>query len=230
MPKERESGIDSSRPRSFDGSKVMNDPSPYLPPSATPPPMPAGGLLEPAAVRVFGILHLILAGIGILMGIWSLFANQFNAFLFNADSPEMKAQAAYMQQMTWISIMSGVFMMVLAGLLLTSGIQLVRSRPDGVTWSHRYAWTSIGTKLVSLVVTVAYVLPAMNRMMEDAMGLPAGMPPGAADKMTGIMKTFTAITTVATPVISCLYPALALFFLSRPQVKEWVARLRSGAA
>ena len=114
----------------------------------------------------------------------------------------------------------------LAGLLLASGLMLVRSQPRGVTWSHRYAWTSIATKTISLVVTVAVVLPAMQRMMDEAMAFPPGMPAGAADKMTGIMKSFTAISTVATPLISCIYPALALFFLSRPAVKEWAARPR----
>lgn len=186
--------------------------------------MPTGGIQEPSAVRVFGILHLILAGIGLLSGIWSLFANQVNGFFMGANNPAFKAQAEYMNEMTWVSIMSGVFMLALAGLLLTSGLMLVRSRPEGVTWSRRYAWTSIATKMISLVVTVAVVLPAMQRMMDDAMRLTPGMPPGAADTMAGIMKSFTAIATVATPIFSCLYPALALYFLSRPQVKEWADR------
>ncbi len=208
----------------------MNEFSPYAAPSAAPPPMPAGGLLEPAAVRVFGILHLVLAGLGVLMSLWAFFSNRVNALFFDAGSPEMKAQAAYMNQLEWVSIMSGVFLAVLAGLLLHSGILLVRSRPDGVQWSHRYAWTSIGTKLFSLVITVAFVLPAMQRMMDDAMGMAPGMPPGAADQFAGMMKTMTAVSTVATPLISCIYPALALFFLSRPQVKEWAGLRRSGGA
>ena len=230
MPKEPQSGIDSPRPDAFHGSPAMNESSPYAAPSAAPPPMPAGGLLEPAAVRVFGIFHLILAGLGVLMSLWAFFSNRVNALFFNADSPEMKAQAAYMDQLEWISIMSGVFLAVLSGLLLHSGILLVRSRPDGVKWSHRYAWTSIATKLVSLVVTVVFVLPAMQRMMDDAMGMAPGMPPGAADQFTGMMKTMTAVTSVATPLVSCIYPALALFFLSRPQVKEWAGLRRSGGA
>lgn len=218
-------------------ANMMNDPSPPPPPAATPPPMPAGGIQEPSAVKVFGILHLILAGIGFLMGIWSFFANQLNGVFMNSNSAAFKgrsnyveAQTQYVEQMNWVSIMSGVFMLALAGLLLSSGIMLVRSQPRGVTWSHRYAWTSIATKLISLVVTVAVVLPAMQRMMDEAMAFPSGMPAGAADKMTGIMKSFTAITTVATPLISCIYPALALYFLSRPQVREWAGLRRSGGA
>lgn len=218
-------------------ANIMNDPSPLPPPAATPPPMPAGGIQEPSAVKVFGILHLILAGLGFLMGAWSFFATQLNGLFMNSNSTAFKgrtdyveAQTRYVEEMNWVSIMSGAFMLTLAGLLLTSGIMLVRSQPRGVTWSHRYAWTSIATKLISLVVTVAVVLPAMQRMMDEAMAFPSGMPAGTADKVTGIMKSFTAISTVATPLISCIYPALALFFLSRPQVREWAALRRSGAA
>jgi hypothetical protein len=186
--------------------------------------MPTCVIAEPTAVRVFGILHLILAGIGFLSGIWSLFANQVNGFLMSANKPAFEAQKDYMNEITWVSHLTGVFMLALAGLLLTSGLMLVRSRPAGVTWSHRYAWTSIATKVISLVITVAVVLPAMQQMMDDALALTPGMPAGAADTMTDIMKSFTAIATVATPLISCLYPALALYFLSRPQVKEWTNR------
>jgi hypothetical protein len=199
--------------------------------------MPTGGIQEPSAVKIFGILHLILAGIGFLMGIWSFFASQLNSFFMNSNSAAFKgrsdhmaAQTRYVEEMNWVSIMSGGFMLALAGLLLTSGLMLVRSQPRGVTWSQRYAWTSIATKLISLVVTVAVVLPAMQRMMDEAMAFPTGMPAGAADKMTGIIKSFTAITTVATPLISCIYPALALYFLSRPQIKEWAGLRRSGGA
>jgi hypothetical protein len=41
-----------------------------------------------------------------------------------------------------------------------------------------------------------------------------------------VVQAITAITSVATPILSCLYPALALFFLSRPAIKEWAARPR----
>lgn len=186
--------------------------------------MPTYVIQEPTAVRVFGILHLILAGIGFLSGIWSLFANQVNGFLMSANKPAFEAQKDYMSEITWVSHLTGVFMLALAGLLLTSGLMLVRSRPAGVTWSHRYAWTSIATKVISLVITVAVVLPAMQQMMDGALALTPGMPAGAADPVIGFMKSFTAIATVATPLISCLYPALALYFLSRPQVKEWTNR------
>jgi len=205
----------------------MESDSPYLPPASPPPPMPAGGgLIEPAAIRVFGILHLILAGTGFLFGVWSFFAEQMNSVFINSKSPGYEAQLRYMAEVRWVSILTGIFLIVLAGLLLVAGIKLVRSRPEGVAWSNRYAWASIATKAITLVITVAVLLPAMRRMVGGIMPPPSGMPPAKAAAFADLITNLTSAFTVASPIISCVYPALALFFLSRPPVKEWVARTR----
>jgi hypothetical protein len=185
-----------------------------------------GGAQEPSAIRVFGILHLVLAGCGLLFGIWSLFTRQANSLFIDSSSPGYEAQLRYMEDMGWVSIMTGLFLIALAGLLLVAGIKLVRSRPDGIAWSNRYAWASIATKLISLAVTVAVVLPAMQRMVGGIMPPPAGMPPGSANAFSSVMKTAISVGMVASPIISCTYPALALFFLNRPRVREWAARPR----
>jgi hypothetical protein len=208
----------------------MEHPSPYQPPASPPPPLPGGFVPEPSAVKVFGILHLVLAGLGVLFGLWSLFAKQTNSMFVSPGAPGYEAQMRYMDEVLWVSIMTGIFMLVLAGLLLVAGVKLVRSRPDGVTWSHRYAWTSIATKAISLVIAVAVLLPAIQRMTGEMMPPPAGMPPGSAEAMTRTMNLFISISTTVTPIVSCLYPALALYFLSRRQVKEWVGRSRPGGA
>jgi membrane-bound metal-dependent hydrolase YbcI (DUF457 family) len=144
----------------------------------------------------------------------------------NSKSPGYEAQLRYMEEVRWVSILTGIFMIVLAGLLLVAGIKLVRSRPDGVAWSNRYAWASIATKVISLVITVAVLMPAMRRMIGGIMPPPSGMPPGSSEAFSNIMQTVISVSTVATPLISCIYPALALYFLSRPSVKEWAARPR----
>lgn len=183
-----------------------------------------GGQLEPSAIRVFGILHLILAGIGILFGIWCFFADQMNSIFIDPKSPGYDAQLRYTEEVEWVSILTGVFILMLAGMQIVAGIKLVRSRPDGVAWSNRYAWASIATKLISLVISVAVLLPAMHRMMGGMMPPPSGMPPASAAAFSNMMQTVMSVSVVAGPIISCIYPALALFFLSRPQVREWAAR------
>ena len=203
--------------------RAMDSPSPYQAPASAPPPVPLATGGEPSAVKVFGILHLVLAAIGLLTGLWTLISLKFaDVFTKQAGAEFAKAQAAYMDEIAWVSVMTGIFLLLLAGLLAVAGLKLVRSRPDGVAWSHRYAWTSIATKLVSLVVTVVVVLPATQRMMGEIMASGPGAPGGAEQTVTTVMRVTTSVSTVASPLISCLYPALALFFLSRQPVKDWV--------
>jgi hypothetical protein len=203
---------------------VMDESFPYQPPAAlTPPPVP-----PPSAVKVFGILHLVLAGLGVIVGLWGFLSTKFNSMIqgMTPNDPTMVVQRKYMEELWPVTVMGSIFSFGLAALLLVSGLKLVRQQPDGVMWSNRYAWTSITTKIIWLVVSVAYVLPLSNRMMGEIVGNMHGMPAGSASLMTKIMKSMQAISTVAGPIISCLYPALALYFLSRPAVKAWANRGR----
>lgn len=185
--------------------------------------MPRGGHLEPSAVKVFGVLHLVLAALGLPLGLWYLVSPRLaGAFTGQGGAEFAKIQAAYMDEIAWVTVMTGLFVLLLAGLLAVAGVKLVRSRPDGVAWSHGYAWTSIATKLVSLVVAAVVVLPATRRMMGGIMPSGPGVPGGAERTVTTIMELTTTVSTVATPLLSCLYPVLALFFLSRRPVRDWV--------
>ena len=188
--------------------------------------MPAPHSLEPSAVKVFGIIHLILAGIGILSGLWGIVSSQmmgmFQKFMPNPGQAEIQMQ--FSKDIWWVTLMNSIFALTLAGLLLTAGLKLVRSQKDGIKWSNRYAWTSIGMKLVMVIISVAFVLPMMNRMMGDVMASSPKMPAGTADTMSSMMRAMMSVVMVISPLISCLYPALALIFLSRPRVKEWVGR------
>ena len=201
--------------------------SPYqVPLSTSPPALPSGP--APQAVKVFGILHLVFAGFGFVFGIWGLVSIKFVSMFQVATpaDPTMVAQRKYMEDLWPVTVMQSIFSMGLAALLLVAGLKLVRSIQDGVMWSNRYSWTSITAKMISLVVTVAYVLPLSNRMMSEVFTNTKGMPPGTAGVMTGVMKSMNSIVSVATPVVSCIYPVLALYFLSRPAVKDWVASKR----
>lgn len=206
---------------------VMDEDSPYqVPLSTSPPSLPPGP--APQAVKVFGILHLVFAGFGFVFGIWGLVSIKFVA-IFQVSTPAdpmMVAQRKYMEDLWPVTVMQSIFSMGLAALLLVAGIKLVRAIHDGVMWSNRYAWTSITAKMISLVVTVAYVLPLTNRMMSEVFTNTKGMPAGTANMMTGVMKSMNSLASVASPVVACIYPLLALYFLSRPAVKDWVASKR----
>jgi predicted secreted protein len=157
------------------------------------------------------------------MALWSFGSPLFMKAILDPSDPSAAAQLQIQDQLLWITLLTAAFTLTLAVLLLVSGLKLVRSQPDGIRWSNRYAWLSIATKMISLLLTVVYVLPITNRLMDEILRTSPGMPSGAADQMGGMMKTFTSVTSVVTPVIACLYPSLALYFLSRQAVKTWAA-------
>jgi hypothetical protein len=205
---------------------LMDIHTPYQAPASPPPMFPPSIHFEPAAVKVFGVIHLIFAGLGILMATWSVFSSQINQLFPQSNDPTQQLSLKYQAEFQWLSIMSGCFMLILAAMLITSGLKLVRSQPDGVKWSHRYAWTSIATKLITLVLNLIYILPVTNQMMEEIIrSTPSspGMPSGMEATMQTIMKGSVGIGIVGGGIIALTYPVLALFFLSRPAVKEWVA-------
>lgn len=204
-------------------ASVMDENSPYQSPASTLPPTPPPQGPPPTPVKVFGILHLVLAGLGLISGLWGFVSAKFMSMIqgMTPNDPTMVIQRKYIEELWPVTVMGSIFTLGLAALLLVSGLKLVRLQPDGVMWSNRYAWTSITTKAISLVVAVAYVLPLTNRMMGEVAGHTRGMSASSATVMTGAMKLVTTISTIATPILSCLYPALALFFLSRPAVKAW---------
>lgn len=200
----------------------MDPVSPYQTPASVPPPVPPS--LAPSSVKTFGIIHLVLAALGVINGLWGFASKWVMGFFLDPKDPTAVAQLRYQEELHWFTLVASSMALALAALLLIAGMKLVRQQPDGVAWSHRYAWTSIAFKVVTLVITVAYVLPLTNRMMAEIMQSTPGMPAGAANTMSGIVKGVTSIASVIAPVISCTYPALALYFLSRPPVKAWANR------
>ena len=208
--------------------------SPELPPLPQPPPMPVPVQVEPQAVKTFGVIHLIFAGLGFITGLWyitSYFLAGLTGIFQDASlGPQMQKQMEMQVQMQmelrWVSLMTGIFMIGLAVLLLISGLKLVRSNPGGIPWSNRYAWISIATKLVSMVVAIGWVVPRTKALMEQVM-TGSGMPAGAGQSVVSAMSGFMSISSVLTPLLSCTYPVLALYFLNRPAVKEWRASRRA---
>ncbi|WP_367873894.1 hypothetical protein [Luteolibacter sp. Populi] len=208
------------------------DSTPPLPASGGPPPFPPApgpGTFEPGAVKVFGVMHLIFAAMGLFWGLYSLFS-PFLAHLFvSPKDPSYELQMKLQADLKWVNLGTGVMVLVLAGLMLVAGLKLIRSDPDGVKWSILYAWISIASKIISAIVGVLVVVPATKAMMRGVFES-SGMPAGMGGQMASIMDTMMSVSGVASPLISCTYPALVIYFFTRPGVKAWCAALRPSAS
>ena len=200
----------------------MNETSlhqPSLPPgsSAILPAL----LGEPPAVKVFGILHLVFAGFGLLGAGWGLFvALVGNPFLKFSPADQLDAQIAMQTKISPVTITSGILSLLVAIPMIIAGLQLLQKRRNGLKWSNTYAWSSLGAKLINLVLAVTLMIPAMQEMTQ---GMLANSKAPAA--VSGMMSRFMAVGAIGGVVVSCVYPILTLALLNRPATKAWLASL-----
>lgn len=180
--------------------------------------------VAPQPVKVFGIMHLVFAGLGVVSAIWALFiAVVGNPFLkmgeFNRQLGEqMDAQIAMQAKINPVSISSAVLSLLVAIPMIVAGILLLKERKNALKWSNAYAWSSIGSKVINLVLTVTILVPAMQEMMRDVTKS-TPMPGPASD----IMSMFMSGSAIGGVLVSCTYPIVALVVLNRPATKEWFA-------
>jgi hypothetical protein len=181
-------------------------------------------------VKTFAVIHLVFSGIGFLWGLYMVIAPLFTRAMLEGFSRSVPADqratfeaSMEMQSKTaWVGVLSGSFMLVLAVMLLVAGIKLLRRRADGLAWSNTYAWTSIATKLISLVLTAIFILPAQREMMQVQF---QNMPGGASSGLGSAGQTLgtaTGIFTLVGILLACTYPILSLCFLNKPAVKSWL--------
>jgi hypothetical protein len=204
----------------------MQEPaSPYQSSKLNPIPALPGQLgPKPPMLTVFGVIHLVMAGIGVIMVIVTIGSVFMNSAIADLQGPEVDKQVMLeAQQATlWPNLLSAVFVAILVFLLIVAGIKLLRGRRDALRWSNSYAVTSIITKLISLVVTIIVVLPATRRMMESMIP-ESGSSGGPETMMMKMMTTGTSAATVLMGLIACTYPLLVLFLLNRKSIKDWLA-------
>lgn len=176
---------------------------------------------QPQTVKVFGVLHVVFAGLGLLGAIWGLYVaiagNPFTSFGPSTPAMQAQAQAEAAMQKTLLPLTLGstALTLVITALMFTAGILLLKKRKSGLKWSNRYAWTSLVGKVINAVMIFAFVFPATKEMTEQ---MTKGSP-----LPTGVMEAIMLGSMVVGVVISSIYPILTLVLLNRPNVKTWFA-------
>lgn len=175
---------------------------------------------QPQTVKVFGIMHVILAAYGFgvtALGIITIFVGN-PVLMFMPKTPELAKQMEVQQQMQEKMVVSSVLTLAMSlaitVLILIAGIKLLKKRRGGLTWSNRYAWASLAGKAVTLVLTFIYTIPIMREMAVDP-SLPAAA--------QSVMRTTMVVGAIVSVLVTCTYPILTLILLNRPRTKEWFA-------
>lgn len=204
----------------------MTEVSPYQAPSLQgPPELPPVPLFEPAAVKVFGILHLVFAGLGIIGGIWNLvigiIGNPLQGLTGDPGgaNPQYQAQFDLQEKLTPMTLTNGILSLLVAVPMIIAGIKLLKKRGSGLKWSNIYAISSLFAKAVNAVFTLVIYVPAMHEMTRTIVG--SSRAPGGFSE---IMSASIAGGALIGIVISCVYPGLTLFLLNRPSTRAWFAR------
>lgn len=178
---------------------------------------------QPQTVKVFGIMHVIFAVLGLLMCAWTVFEMVAGNPLENMlpqgpQTPQMeaqaKAEAAMEESMRPMTVISTVLTVIVAAIMLKAGILLLKRRRSGLAWSNRYAWASLASKVVNIALTFIYTVPAMKQMAAATAG---------GVMTAGQMEMIMIGSMLVTFALMAAYPILALVLLNRPKTKEWFA-------
>ncbi len=177
---------------------------------------------QPQTVKVFGILHVIFGVFGVLMVAWSLvviiFGNPMLKLMGN--SPQVQIQTRLEAEMLPYTLVGLVVMIILTALILIAGFLLLKQRKNALKWSNYYAWSSIATKLINLVISISYIVPLTQKAMS------ATTPPSSG-AIFGAMGPMMILSLVVGFAFSLVYPVLTLILLNRPFVKTWFANQQS---
>lgn len=186
--------------------------NPYASPSSMPsfPTQKPGSQEKPAAILVFGILHLIfgvlgLCGLGTSIVQVMTVANVPGAQM---DNPILDDRIGYLW--TLFSIAIGT---VTTFLLLAAGVLLLTDKELGRVLTIIYGWISIGFGVVGLVVLAIVFLGMASNA--DAIG----------EEQEKVVLLVAAVFGTCMSIIGMIYPGLAIYFMSRENVKQYLKRV-----
>jgi Ca2+/H+ antiporter len=112
--------------------------------------------------------------------------------------------------------MTSGFSIILAVMLIIAGIGLLKKRESGRVMSIRYAWASIGTKVITLVMILTFMMPATTRYNE-------AMFSSIGSGMGSTMNVVTQISQLVGLAMTLIYPIVVLIMMRKEKVKTFLA-------
>ena len=186
-----------------------NDPAAYNPygtlPYATPP-----GVTDPArptSVTVLSILGIIWGSLVLLSSLCNV-VQIGGGSLFTTNNPIAKAMHDDATLFAW-SIVSVVLNFVLGVLLLGGSIGSLSLKRWGRSWLIGYSWLDVVFTVLSLVVAVTVTTPKMQQLAQSS---------GVNPQTQTIMQA-AAWGGILLALVLLVFPALILYYMSRPHVK-----------
>ena len=177
----------------------------------------------PGQIKVFAIIHLVLAIYGFCTGIFGILSSMFFGKIMNMTQMGGNAAPAELQKMNDMmeslkpyNIMHAAFTLILAVMLLLAALSLLKNRDNGRKQSNYYAWTSILFKVIYLAVNILVIIPVTKAMTMSDMPHVSGQMATGLDLMVTIMPVISILITF-------IYPIVALVMLNTREVRNFLA-------
>lgn len=192
--------------------------NPYQSTETDSTPLAPPVMEQPSSVpKVFGIIHLVYAGLGMIGGLMGL-ANPALAKFTTGPILEIakksgKSTEAYesaVAETARYAMMNGVVQIALAILLLIAGLNLIKYQLKGAKLSKIWALARIPLAIVFSFLS----MDATKRMMTTQNELIGTGNPS----MDNMMETMGTVGIVFGILMVSVYPILTLIFLSRAKV------------
>ena len=190
-----------------------------------PPPMGAPPIFEPKRIKIFGIIHIVFGGMGLLRSVFGVIMMFFQEW-FTRLTSEAQGQSEELVELqiqmqrdlapfSWISLGVGI---VVSILVLRAGLALVRRRKTALKSSNTYVWASIFAKALGFVLFFVVVGPILNQTFEGLIDPSIS----GATTVINTMKITTMVAGVVIPLVAAIYPVMTLIMLNKPDVKEFL--------
>ncbi|MEZ5304805.1 MAG: hypothetical protein R3F11_29780 [Verrucomicrobiales bacterium] len=184
---------------------------PYAPPqsqSDLPPTLPQQ---MPAAIKIFGIIHIVYGGLSLLMRAFNAAAQGFITELSKTATPGMVFPEDLMHQAFVISLC----VIPISALLVACGIGLLKRK----LWARTGTFVWIALALIALIVETVVGIRMQEAMMGsvlDAQASAGEMPPG----MDGVMKGAQTAGIVIGVITKLAYPVCCAIFLLPQKIRD----------
>jgi hypothetical protein len=163
--------------------------------------------LRPRSVTVLAILGIILGSL-VLLG---TLCNTFQVFGASLEPSDPVTKGIRDDPVLFVWSIIGVIVNLVLGVLLLGGsIKALSLKRSGRLWMIAYSWLDIGFTLISTAISVVAVMPRISQIVQNS-------------KMNATMQTAVQISVWGEILFSLLllvFPALILYYMSRPLVKE----------
>jgi hypothetical protein len=202
---------------------MSSDSSPYAPPNqpASLPPFPDSGSGRPVGVTVIAIVAIAFGGLG-LIGIVVSAVMQLAGVNFGQPNPAMDLfQTSPLYK--WLTILLMVVGFFFTAVQLVSGFGLLKMSERARKWILICAIYSIIAAIISSLLNLVYLMPAIRKQMEAQA---ANAPPIAR----GIMEVSMYGGMVVGVIFALVLPVVILWYFNRAEIKAKFAAATSAAA